>query len=311
MNPYRLRAYIYLILVAAIWGAAGAVIKFTLNELTPLVFLTYRFFITSIFLIPISIATREKLPKKMNDLLLLILVSLFGSSINLGLLFYGIKFTTVLDQTLISATSPILVVAACAFFLGDKITKKEKIGIGITILGSLVVTVMPLLENNLLARANLFGNLLVFASNIAWVVYIILSKKALRIQISPNLMTTCCFLVGFISLLPFAIMESGSIANLVSNVSTISFQAQLGVIYMALISGGLAYFLFQVGQKSIEASEASLFSYLQPVFAAPLAVLWLKETVNLPFILGAIIIALGVLIAEYKNKPKLTHSSNH
>ena len=48
MNPKRLRSYIYLVIVAAIWGAAGPVIKFTLRELPPFTFLTYRFLITSL-----------------------------------------------------------------------------------------------------------------------------------------------------------------------------------------------------------------------------------------------------------------------
>ncbi|MBI4157275.1 hypothetical protein HY502_00290, partial [Candidatus Woesebacteria bacterium] len=36
------------------------------------------------------------------------------------------------------------------------------------------------------------------------------------------------------------------------------------------------------------------------LFAAPLAVLWLGEKINSQFIVGAIVIALGVFIAEYK-----------
>jgi drug/metabolite transporter (DMT)-like permease len=31
MNPHRFKAYIYLLIMAAIWGAAGPVIKFTLQ----------------------------------------------------------------------------------------------------------------------------------------------------------------------------------------------------------------------------------------------------------------------------------------
>ena len=69
---------------------------------------------------------------------------------------------------------------------------------------------------------------------------------------------------------------------------------------MALLSGNLAYFLWHKAQKTIEIGEAALFGYLGPVFAIPLAVLWLKEELNTTFIFGAIIIAVGVFIAERK-----------
>ncbi|MDP3994763.1 MAG: EamA family transporter, partial [bacterium] len=76
----------------------------------------------------------------------------------------------------------------------------------------------------------------------------------------------------------------------------------LGVLFMALISGNLAYSLWIKGQKTIEIGEAALFNYLYPVFAIPLAILWLKETVTIPFVIGAIIIVIGVFIAEIKKR---------
>ncbi|NTV79075.1 MAG: EamA family transporter [Clostridiales bacterium] len=39
-----------------------------------------------------------------------------------------------------------------------------------------------------------------------------------------------------------------------------------------------------------------------PIFAAPLAVIWLGEKITPVFIIGAIIIAVGVFIAEVKKK---------
>ena len=78
----------------------------------------------------------------------------------------------------------------------------------------------------------------------------------------------------------------------------------MGVWYMALISGSLAYYLYVKAQRSIEVSEAILFNYLQPVFSIPLALFWLGEKITPAFLLGALIIALGVIIAEYKKAYK-------
>jgi drug/metabolite transporter (DMT)-like permease len=302
MNPKRLRAYIYLIIVAAIWGIASPIIKFTLKELSPFTFLTYRFFITSLVLVPLMIALKEKFPKDSRKNLTLLILSLLGTTINLGLLFVGLKFTSVLDQAFISETAPIFIILASYIFLKDRVTKKEKIGILITFLGTLLIIIQPLLENGFLSYQNLFGNILILLSTISWVAYVIISKKQMRENVSPLVMAVSNFFIGFITLLPLAVLENHGAKNLVLKVTSIGFSTQLGVLYMALISGALAYYLFQLGQKSIESSEAAIFSYLQPIFSAPLAIYWLKEKVDSSFSLGVVIIILGIVIAEYKTK---------
>ncbi|MFC1625204.1 DMT family transporter [Patescibacteria group bacterium] len=302
MNPKRLRSYIYLTLVAAIWGAAGPVIKFTLRQLTPFSFLTYRFFITSLILIPIMIASKDRFPKDSKSNIRLLILSLLGSTINLGLLFVGLKFTTVLDQTFISQAGPVFIILASSIFLKDKITKREKVGIIITFLGTMLIIVQPLIQNGILAYKNLFGNFLILLSTFAWVFYVIISKQQMRQKITPLTMAVSNFFVGFITLLPFAVLENHGAQNLIKNISQISIQTQMGVFYMAIISGALGYYLFQKGQKSIESSEAALFSYLQPIFSTPLAVIWLKEKITSSFLLGISTIILGIIIAEYKGK---------
>ena len=110
------------------------------------------------------------------------------------------------------------------------------------------------------------------------------------------------FLLGFITLLPLALIQSGGVSSLINQLTNTPIKPHLGVWYMAILSGAVAYFLYQKAQKTIEASEATLFSYLSPLFAAPLAVFWLGETITPAFLIGGVIIAMGVFIAELKKK---------
>lgn len=253
-------------------------------------------------MVPLMIALKEKFPKDSKSNLSLLILSLLGTTVNLGFLFVGLKFTSVLDSTFISETSPIFVILASYIFLKDKITKKEIVGICITFLGTILIIIQPLLENGFLAYTNLLGNILILLANISWVGYVIISKKQLRENISPLTMAVSSFFIGFITFLPLAVLENHGAKNLVAKIASIGFSTQLGVLYMALISGALAYYLFQKGQKSIESSEAAVFSYLQPIFATPLAIIWLKEKVSSGFTLGVIIMILGIVIAQYKTK---------
>jgi drug/metabolite transporter (DMT)-like permease len=126
-------------------------------------------------------------------------------------------------------------------------------------------------------------------------------KILAREDVPAPLVSHVSFLIGFIILLPitFAVYSPGRIISTIVHAPP---SAHLGVLYMAVLSGTLAYALRSFAVKTIELSEAAVFSYLYPLWAAPLALLWLGESITLPFIFGAILIAAGVIIAERKKR---------
>lgn len=303
MNPARLRAYFQLLIVVVIWGIAPSVIKFALGELPPFLFLAYRFLITTVVLLPFYLAAKEK-GLGLSKLPLILLVSILGSTLNLGLLFYGTNLTTSLDSSLISATSPILVILAGIIFLREHETAREKLGVFITILGITVIAVQSFFEIGTAATHSILGNTIIFLSNVAFASYLIMSKKALREKVSPMAITFWMFFVGFITSIPLALTEFKS-SEILPKLMSVSLSAHLAVVYMALFSGALAYFLYQRAQKTIEASEASVFNYLPPIVTAPVATLWLHEKITIPYIIGSVVIAIGVFLAEWKRRSKV------
>ncbi len=306
MTGYRLRAYIYLILVALIWGAAGPVIKFTLSGIHPLPFLAYRFSISAILALIFFIIKGVKLPKPKTSLPLIVVYGLLAFTIALGALFTGLEKSTVLDLTLISTIGPLIVTAGGAIIFRDHITKRERVGIAIVLVGVLINSFAPIFSNN--SSARLTGNIFILLFLLADTSSILLAKKVVRKKIPSITLTNAGFIVAALTIIPLAFFAHGS--NFVlSSITTLPFKYHLGVWYMALLSGTLAYFLYVRGHKSIEVSEATLFNYLQPIFAVPLAVFWLGENITTTFIIGAILIASGVIIAEYKRGRKATNQS--
>ena len=297
MNPYRLRAYGLLLIVALIWGIASPIIKFTLGGIPALPFLTYRFGLSAVVALILMLATSLRLPKHVN-FWQLILYSFLTSTVSLGLLFLGLEKTTVLDATLISAVSPLLVALAGVMYLREHITTREKIGMGIAFLGTLITIIEPVLRNGI-AASQLRGNILVLGYLLASTWSAVLAKKLIREGAHEIILTNYSFVVGFVTILPLTIFFYG-IAPFAQSLSSLQFPYHAGVWFMALVSGTLAYTLWARAQKTIEIGEAGLFAYLSPIFAAPLAVIWLKESVTPTFIISAILITIGVLIAEYK-----------
>lgn len=299
MNPHRLKSYLMLLSVAAIWGAASPIIKFTLQGLDPLPFLSYRFLIAGIFSIIFFKVKGFRFPKTKNALPLTLLYGFLTVPLALGLLFTGLDQSSVLDLTLIGAVGPMMVTAGAAFIFRDRITHHEKIGIAIVLLGVFINSFYPLFGDG--ADARLTGNLYLLAFLLADSSGILVAKRAVQEKIKSSTLTNFAFILGAIIIIPITAFAYGP-GNLFIQIQSLSLKYHLGVWYMALISGSLAYFLYVRGQRTIEASEAVLFNYLQPVFTIPLAIFWLGEKLSVSFVVGAAIITFGLIIAEHKKR---------
>lgn len=300
MKIKRRNAYLLLLLVSAIWGIAGPVIKYVLAYLPPDIFLTYRFGISFLIAVIYAVVTRATVPRQPKRLFLMLLSGFLSISVALGLLFFGYDKTTALSGSLISTVSPLMVIFLGYFFLRDHITKTERLGIGLAFLGTLITTVAPL-AGGLTAAAvgGVQGNALIIASMLADAFGTLTAKVSVREHVDPTTFTHVSFAVGFASILPFCLLWY-SPYQIITTVSHAPLPAHLGVLYMAVMSGTLAYLLRNKAIKTVEISESAVFTYLYPLWAAPLALFWLGEQLTLGFLAGGAVIAAGVFIAEKK-----------
>ena len=308
MNPARLRAYLMLLAVSVIWGIASPVIKYTLDGFEPAIFLAYRFGVSTILAIIIFAINGIHIPKDKGVFLLVLVYGFLNSVVSLGLLFFGMKDTTVIEAGLITMVEPLLISTAGVYFLHEHITKREKTGMGIAILGTSLTVVGPLITNGH-SELKFSGNLLILGYVVTSLITTIIIKKLLKKDVSPMMMTNFSFILGFVSFLVY-LLNKIPLQNIINQIILTPSKYHLGVLYMAVVSGTLAFWLFNKAQKTIEIGEQSLFAYLYPVFSLPLAVIWLGEKVTTTHIVGGAIIIIGVVIAEIKKKRYNTTSRN-
>ncbi|MBI2008420.1 DMT family transporter [Candidatus Amesbacteria bacterium] len=297
MNSPRAKAYALLLITTAIWGVAGPVIKYTVGYLPPFIFLLYRFSIAAVIGLFLLFLHRNHWPKKTSDAIWITLYCFLTSTVSLGLLFLGYEKTTALDGSIINALYPIMVSTVGVAFLHEHVTDREKLGMGLATLGTLAVIFEP--------NASLTGNLYIVASLMVGVVLAVMAKLLLRhLKNFDFALTQLSFIVGFLTILPIAIYKY-PLFVIRNSLFDIPLSAHLGVWYMALVSGTLAYALWHRAQKTIETGETAVFTYLYPVFTIPLSLFWLHEKVSLIFITGALTTAAGVIIAELKPRSRL------
>ncbi|HUW24092.1 MAG TPA: DMT family transporter [Patescibacteria group bacterium] len=289
MSEERRKAYLTLLTTAFIWGLAPPIIKYTLRYTSPLTFLFYRFLIVSLILIvPLTIKFIKQRPS-LNLCFQYLALGFIGTPLTLLLLFFGMQKTAAINASLISIFTPILIILGGVVFLRETVTRQERFGISFIFLGAFLSILEPLFKNGLSLNQGLWGNLLIFGGSVAWASFSLLRRKAGE-ALDSFVLSASSFLVGLITLLPFVTFNFSLLA--------LNSNAWPGICYMAILGSVIAYFTYIYGFSKIEASEATLFTYLEPIFAIPIAVAFLHEELSFIFLLGAFFIVIGVLVSQ-------------
>jgi drug/metabolite transporter (DMT)-like permease len=303
-----------------IWGAATPIIKYSLAYIPPFTSLFLRFLIMSVILLPYVIIELHKTKVNTKDYANLFLLGVFSQT-SLILIYLALQYTTSLDSAIISVMGGALTIAAGHYFYNEKIDKRIKIGLILASIGTVLVVVEPALaqiKNHIPIYQRVFGNLLAFLYNLTWVLYIIWAKmsmgersKLLKKTLSfihlkpmtkpypPTLVIALSLYVGLLTLIPFAFMESaGIIGHSTVNILNIDPKGIAGLLYMSLISTGVAYMLYQWALENGRVSDSAIYGYVGPIFTFPVAYMLLGELPDKFLLIGCVIIAIGVYIAE-------------
>ncbi|NMC35991.1 DMT family transporter [Candidatus Beckwithbacteria bacterium] len=297
----RNQAYLYLVFASAIWGIALPLIKKGYEQTTPMQFLFFRYLFAVLVSLPILIILWPKIKIKAKHIPELIGIGLLANFISHILMYIGLDKTSTVETSLLGSLTPILIVLGGAFFLREKITKNEKIGIIIVFLGSLLVVLEPLFLNGQgLSFDHTLGNTMILANCFTWGGAMLWMKKVAH-KYHPLGITLISFIPTTVAYLITLLIMDPKLVNLDIFSQPIALSAAL---FQGILGSVLALFLYQYAQREVEASEATLFHYLVPLFSIPLAIIWLHEMPSTLFIIGGLIIIIGIVIAEKRWKGK-------
>lgn len=282
----------YLALLAAyfFWGGNYVVAKLTLNEFPTFSLIFFRFAFAALFLLPFVFIEKREEKIRVEDLPKLFLAGLTMVAFNIYFSYEGLRHTSAINASVLDLSIPILSVLVGWIFLKEKIYAINLFGILLGLIGAVVVLGIPLIFFGNFSTDGLLGNLLIIISDIFFVTGLTICKKPLK-RYSSLLITWTTFLVGaFVFVIP-AFNDYLTNPDWMNKVTVLG---GLGLTYIVLLSSISAYVLFQWALKKVEVERVTLFQYLAPGIAATFAVPFLGERISYSFIVGTIIIILGV-----------------
>ncbi len=300
----RFKAYVLLLINTITWGAALVMVKPALEFTSPFRYLFYRFVLAAVLSIPIWWHYRRHPAVRMHARQFFGQVGsieLIGTTLALGLLYLGLNLTSAIEASLLTTTTPIFIVLAGIFWLRERESTSEWLGLAIAFVGTLIVTLVPFIQNGSgTAELSVLGNVLILLQNIATAVYFILAKRWYK-QYPKLLIAALSFLVGIGTFLGLSLYElqwslTAFTAAVVADWAHPAVWLATG--YMAVFGSIIGLTAYIKGQDMIEASEASVFTYLQPLVYVPLGIVLLGEAFTFWQGGGLLLILLGVWWAE-------------
>ncbi len=226
------------------------------------------------------------------DLPRFILCALTGIAINQMLFLKGLSLTYSIHAVLLMLSTPILITIFAAFILREMITGLQVIGLALGVGGA--VLLIALGKNTGSGDNVLLGDTLILVNAVSYTFYFIMVKP-LMLKYNPVQVTRMIFTLGFFVVLPFGWNEFTDISW--TSLGWVEYSC-LGLI---VLGGTFLAYLFNVyGIKVLGASVTGMYIYLQPIFAAIIAMIFLKESLEWYKVLAGVFIFVGVYLSNKK-----------
>lgn len=283
----KAKGYIYLVLTFIIWGSLYVAAKSAMADFPPLALLALRYAIAVVILFFVMRRRGFKTVKKEHKKMFFA-VGFVGYFCGIAFQLAGNDLVDASLSSLINSLNPVVIPIIAAIFLNEKITVKTCISILLSVIGIYIILGVG-------GNASFWGIIINVLSLLFWSASCCMvrgiSKDYDPIQITLYAMAIAvCFAIPAGA---YSIIKEGC---------TLSVNGIISVLYIALVCTALSHVFWNRALNLLPATTCSLFYPIQPLTSAVLAVALLGEKITVSFVVGAIIICAGVLVAVTDKK---------
>jgi len=282
-------AYVLLLVVALIWAGNFPLAKLGLAELGPLTLAALRALIAAPLLVLASRVLEGPLPPiTRRDLTAVIVLALTGFVGNSTLWYTGLRFTSPANAGILGAAAPVVVALAASAWLRERLSPINLVGITLTMAAVLLTIARGSFQILLTLSVNR-GDLIILASQMAWVTYTLYSR-ANRSTFSPLQMLAGAHIVAAGLLLPAALLERPW-----QSLPGLSWLGVTVVLYSALL-GTPGHIGFYQAVRTVGPGRAAVFMNLVPFLVLGLSWLMVGEPIRWYHWIGAGGVIVGVAL---------------
>lgn len=285
-----------LLFVAFVWGSTFVIVQDAIAIIPPLAFNGWRFLAGALFLLIFFFMSAKKKNVLFNK-------KLWSHGLLLGaILFVGygtqtiaLLYTTSSKCAFITGLSVVLV-PLFSWVILKAVPKKTAIfGAILSAVGLYLLTALGAFSLNR-------GDMLTLICAIAFGLHIIVTAKVTHSHSSLALTIVQLFTVSMLSFI-----SGAGLNGIKATFSVMPFQhgsVLFACLFTAMFATAIAFLLQTSLQRFTPPTHVGIIFIMEPVFAAITAVVFEQETMNLTAKIGALLILIGMLAAEWPTKRK-------
>lgn len=171
------RANLMLMGAVVLWGLTVVPMKWTLENVHPFTLMFFRLLVAGLLFLPIAWKRRGSGPSPLSAREIpwkrITLLSFTGVAGYFLMNTYGISLTSGVNSSIISAILPLCTLLLAAFYLRERISLPQWLGLLAGIGGVLLITVQPQSTQ----QQSIWGDLLVLGSQLIWSIYVVQLKR--------------------------------------------------------------------------------------------------------------------------------------
>ena len=299
MNSKKIDLLGIILLLTAMmtWASSFIALKSAIGPMGPMSVVFGRMFVASLCFV-YFIKSFMKLEFTKKDIKYILLMTAFEPCLYFIFEAKALQYTTASQAGMITSMMPLMTAIGAGIVLKEAIGKRLLVGSAIAFFGAIWLSLSAQSSEN--ALNPLLGNTLEFLAMVCGAWYAI-AIRYLSQKFSALFLTAVQGFVGAIFFFPLAIWEYNTL-EMHPTMETVGWILYLGVV---VTIGG--YGMFNLALSRIEASKASVFVNLIPVFTVFLAYLFLGEVLTPTEMMASGIILCGVFISQL---PSFKHKKN-
>lgn len=291
-------AHLVAFVTVAIWGTTFVWTKLLIyNGISPAQIFTLRFVVAYLLMLAFSLCCQKRVKHKWfadswRDELLMLALGVAGGSVYFLTENEALRFTTATNTSLIVCSCPLLTMLIYRmFYKSERLRVAQLLGSVTACLGMVIVV----LNGRFVLNLSPVGDVLAFMACLSWAFYSLMMKPALQ-RYSSVFITRKVFFYGLLTVLPYYIVVPGF-----PSFDTLMQPAVLSnLLFLSVVASMACFLTWNWCIGLLGAVQATNWVYLNPIATIAAAWLVLDEEITAYFLIGSILILLGMYVSERK-----------
>ena len=282
--------YLQFFLLCLIWGTTFAAIKIGSGSTPPMVGLAIRYGVALVFLFPVIILTGRKITFNKSSVKLYLVVGVLSMGLSYLCTYWAMSYIPSSLSAILWATFPLFNGILAHFMVSaERLNMRRLTSIFLAIIG----VVLILSDQRLVFNIEVLVGCLVVILGVIFASYPNVYIKTHGKDFDPMVLTAMSLLIGGIIHLTGALV-SGQFADM-----SWTFRNIAAAAYLGIFGSAIAFFTLFSLLRQIEVVKLSFVTFLTPIVAALVGLLFLHERITLKEIAGILLIFSGLFMYDF------------